>query len=265
MKNFFLSNEYTTEYFNIIENANIRVPQTATRKKAKIILGYTEHHHIIPSSLGGSDDIYNKVWLTAYEHLKVHLLLTKMVSNEVQLRKVHLAAVRMANPQNKTLKRLVGDENIEGISEIREEAARLHSEYMKNKHTGKNNPMYGKHHSKESKEAKSKANTGLIRTDKTKKLIGDAKLGDLNPGREKVTCPKCGFTGLAGGVRKYHFNNCTAHLIYSFKHDDGRTFTGTRTQLLEQFLQPKDKGAISNMIGGRQNGVRGWRLLPILE
>lgn len=40
--------------------------------------GYTERHHIIPRSLGGSDDKNNLVDLSAREHYICHLLLTKM-------------------------------------------------------------------------------------------------------------------------------------------------------------------------------------------
>lgn len=40
--------------------------------------GYTENHHIIPISLGGSDDSYNRVKLTAREHWLIHLLLFKI-------------------------------------------------------------------------------------------------------------------------------------------------------------------------------------------
>ena len=53
----FLSNKYQTWYYQIINNA-----------KAHPRNGYTENHHIIPSSLGGSDDANNKVKLTAREH-----------------------------------------------------------------------------------------------------------------------------------------------------------------------------------------------------
>lgn len=39
--------------------------------------GYTEVHHILPRSLGGTDDSSNLVRLTAREHYIAHLLLTK--------------------------------------------------------------------------------------------------------------------------------------------------------------------------------------------
>ena len=48
------------------------------RQQCKPINCYTEKHHIIPKSLGGSDDKCNIVELTAREHFVCHLLLSKM-------------------------------------------------------------------------------------------------------------------------------------------------------------------------------------------
>lgn len=44
--------------------------------------GYTESHHILPKSLGGSDEKTNLVDLTAREHYICHLLLTKMFDKD---------------------------------------------------------------------------------------------------------------------------------------------------------------------------------------
>jgi len=48
------------------------------RKLNKILEGYTEKHHIIPRSLGGTDAKDNLVILSAREHFICHLLLTKI-------------------------------------------------------------------------------------------------------------------------------------------------------------------------------------------
>lgn len=61
------SMNYTKFYNSIIANAKSRTIDT-----------YTEKHHIIPRSLGGTDDKCNIVSLTAKEHFVCHLLLTKM-------------------------------------------------------------------------------------------------------------------------------------------------------------------------------------------
>lgn len=78
----FIDNKYTKYYHNIIK-------QAASRK----IDTYTEEHHIIPRSMGGSDDDTNLVRLTGREHFVCHLLLTKMVNGP--LRHKALKAARM--------------------------------------------------------------------------------------------------------------------------------------------------------------------------
>lgn len=68
----FLSNKYTTWYQSIISRASTRVNKHPG----------DETHHIIPRSLGGSNDKHNKVILTAREHFICHLLLRKMTSGK---------------------------------------------------------------------------------------------------------------------------------------------------------------------------------------
>ena len=63
----YLTNKYSIWYYNIINRA-----------KSRISAEYTEKHHIIPKSLGGSNDPSNLISLTAKEHFICHLLLTKM-------------------------------------------------------------------------------------------------------------------------------------------------------------------------------------------
>jgi|APSaa5957512622_1039677.scaffolds.fasta_scaffold12291_1 predicted nucleic acid binding AN1-type Zn finger protein len=67
----FLNNRYTTWYYKIINDA-----------KDKSNRSYTETHHILPKSLGGSNDLDNKVKLTAREHFVVHKLLVKMTKGK---------------------------------------------------------------------------------------------------------------------------------------------------------------------------------------
>lgn len=59
---------YKSHYDKLISN----------RLKCPIKVGYTEKHHILPISLGGSDNNDNLINLTAKEHFIAHLLLTKM-------------------------------------------------------------------------------------------------------------------------------------------------------------------------------------------
>jgi hypothetical protein len=200
----FIQNEHTEQYYNIINNANNRASGSLTRKQAKKIVGYVERHHIIPKSLGGEDDTTNLVWLTANEHLKVHLLLPNMVEDTEHKRKMLAAAVRMCNPQSRTQKRSF-DHNYD---HLRKEAALFHSEYMKGKNSGNKNPFYGRKHTEESREKISKGGKGQKRTLETRANLSASKMGDKNPARMLVTCPHCNKTGMAGGMRKHHFNHC---------------------------------------------------------
>ena len=54
----------------------------AKRKEFPYIDGYSEKHHILPRSLGGSDDKDNLVQLSAKEHYIAHLLLCKIYEND---------------------------------------------------------------------------------------------------------------------------------------------------------------------------------------
>jgi hypothetical protein len=70
--------KYNTWYNNITKNA-----------KTRSLNGYKERHHIIPRSLGGSNDKENLVDLTAREHFICHWLLIKMYSGESKAKMVY--------------------------------------------------------------------------------------------------------------------------------------------------------------------------------
>lgn len=71
----FIQNKYTNWYYRIITNAQSRTLSTHT---------YIEKHHIIPRSLGGTNEQRNLVNLTAREHFVCHLLLTKMTAGRMR-------------------------------------------------------------------------------------------------------------------------------------------------------------------------------------
>jgi len=56
--------------------------------------GYTERHHILPKSLGGSDDPSNLVVLTGREHWVAHLLLYKIHRNSKTLHACNMMAMK---------------------------------------------------------------------------------------------------------------------------------------------------------------------------
>lgn len=89
----FLNNKYKKWYNSIISNA-----------KLKVNIGIVEKHHIIPKSLGGTDDNNNLVLLTPREHFICHLLLIKMTVG-INKSKMAAAILLMIKNTNKLLHR----------------------------------------------------------------------------------------------------------------------------------------------------------------
>jgi len=140
----FEKNKYLKEYYEIIENNKI------IDKKSQ----YCEKHHIIPKSLGGSDEKNNIVYLTAGDHFKCHKLLTKFTSG-TDNGKMWNAVWRMMNKQCHAHERdyIFTDKEYE---EARIKHAKAHSKRM----SKENNPFYGKTHTKETKEKMSAMKKG---------------------------------------------------------------------------------------------------------
>lgn len=91
----FLENKYTKWYNNIIAKA----------KERHNYQGYTEKHHIIPKSLGGSDEPSNIVRLTPKEHYVCHRLLTGMFTGNARSKMIR-AFWMIATMGNKNQKRI---------------------------------------------------------------------------------------------------------------------------------------------------------------
>lgn len=169
----FIENKYTKIYFNIIKNAQSR-PE---------ISGYVENHHIIPKSLGGSNDKENLIKLTAREHFLCHWLLTKMVLSTTDQYKVYKAFLCMSYLVNSNHQRY----KIYGrtFENMRKNYSIVFSEQMK----GVNNPMYGVSHSDETKKKISEAHKGNYgeknpmygknHSIESRKKISDSRIGKI--------------------------------------------------------------------------------------
>jgi hypothetical protein len=131
-----IANKYAKWYYAIIDKA-----LSEKRKKFRSDIHY-ERHHIVPTSLGGSNDISNKVWLTPKEHFICHTLLVKCTTGKDKMR-MACAWHRMATAKRYTSKK---------YEVLRKQHALIMS--------GENNPFFGKSHSEETKEKLRKANTG---------------------------------------------------------------------------------------------------------
>lgn len=85
--------KYTRWYYSIINRA-----KNQDRTKGVI---YYELHHIIPKSLGGTNDKTNLVLLTFKEHIVCHMLLCKMVVSSAHKAKMYYALYCLTRTNNK--------------------------------------------------------------------------------------------------------------------------------------------------------------------
>jgi hypothetical protein len=115
----FINNKYTKWYFSLVNKGSKIKPN-----------GYSEKHHIIPKSLGGSNSITNLIYLSARQHYIAHLLLVKMTKG-LEKRSMTHAMIRFAGKNQRK-----GYKISSKLYEI------IRNEYSLSI-TGKNNPMYG--------------------------------------------------------------------------------------------------------------------------
>lgn len=144
----FITNKYTNWYNNIVKQAQERIKD-----------GYTERHHIIPKSLGGTNNKDNLVYLTAREHFVCHWLLTKMTTGSNKTKMIHAAwnMVRSSKSQQR----------YKINSKVYEFLKLQKSRSM----TGKNNPMYGK----------TPWHAGKTISESHKQKLVECNLGENNP------------------------------------------------------------------------------------
>jgi 5-methylcytosine-specific restriction endonuclease McrA len=113
-----LTNKYSKLYFTITSNAKQRITE-----------GYTETHHIIPQSLGGSNDKNNLVELTAREHFICHWLLIKMTEGDERGKMLY--ALQGMKAENKFQNRYHTKITARVYEKYRLEHAENHSKRMK--------------------------------------------------------------------------------------------------------------------------------------
>jgi hypothetical protein len=114
----FKENKYT-KYYTLITDA------AKTRNNE----GYVERHHIIPQSLGGSNDKENLVDLTAREHFICHWLLIKMTEGEARGKMLY--ALHGMKAENRYQQRYSSSITARVYERYRIEHAKNHSETMK--------------------------------------------------------------------------------------------------------------------------------------
>lgn len=188
--------------------------------------GYAEVHHIVPRSLGGSDDADNLIRLTARQHYVAHWMLSRalggsaaraffMMSNFGRYGKVNSTTYGIARQEYAELAsvQMKGRIMPPVSNETREKQrqAKLgkkltpeHIEKVRQTRIGKKMPPeFGKKVS-QAKQGIATRGSGWSHSEETL-----AKMAASNRNRPMITCPHCTKTVKDhGGAKRWHFDRC---------------------------------------------------------
>jgi hypothetical protein len=209
----FNTSKYTSIYYSIINNA-----------QSRNTTGYVERHHIIPRCLGGTNDPMNIVRLTAREHFICHLLLIRMVRNDVKNKMVYAAwqqsrsaKTRGARITSRTYAKLRTQLSETYTGRKRKAFSEEWRANMSKAHTGKKVPASDKmlaHLSKMTEERRSyigKANPFYGKTHSTDYgVIVAARNVAVFAGvpKMRVSCIHCRKEVSHNMINRYHGDNC---------------------------------------------------------
>ena len=214
----YLPNKYTTWYYSIITKASKRINN----------FGYTENHHVIPKSLGGSNNKENLVRLTPKEHYICHLLLTKMVEKDnirkmwyahymmmkgtkrhkpnarmYELAKTNMAKANKDRP-GPNLGKVMSDDQKKKLSNSLK--GRILGP-MSEEHKQKLSKPKSEEHRKKISESRKRLKGGprLKRSEETRRKIGEKTKGQKLP---TIICSHCNRAISSGNFTRWHGDNC---------------------------------------------------------
>lgn len=141
----FIDNKYSKAYFEIIAKA----------LENNVGEAIYERHHIVPKSLGGSNENSNLVKLSPKEHFVCHRLLVKMLSGKNRLKMSralylmsHSGKHSFASSKGYETARMMFIESCKGPKNWTEDGKKRLSELAKAR-IGEKNAFYGKSHSQD--------------------------------------------------------------------------------------------------------------------
>ena len=164
--------------------------------KNQVVSGYCEKHHILPRSLGGSDDASNLIVLTPRQHYIAHWMLWKAYGGSMAIAFDYMNGIKRYGKRltSKTVQLLKADVSkriserpVSAETREKQRQAKLgrklapeHIEKMRLSRIGKKMSAEFCRKVSEAKRGKGNGRNGYIMPDETKQRIADAQRGALN-------------------------------------------------------------------------------------
>ena len=186
---------YSYKYYNKYQQI-IKHYKDLNLQKSKEL--YTENHHIVPKSMGGSNESINLVRVPARVHFLLHWMLYRIYKTS-----------SMAFAWNSFSTNAHGHRSFSKSYEYAKIASGKATTIM---NTGKKHSEETKkkisissinRSSKEYRDNMSKSCIGKRYSEETKKKMSISRLN-----LPRVQCPHCTKTGLYSNMVRWHFNNC---------------------------------------------------------
>lgn len=216
--------------------------QLIDKAKNREIIGYTEKHHILPRSMGGTNDKSNLVKLTAKEHYVAHMLLWKIYKNGSMAQAVWLISYVDNHKINSRTFEILRKDYAAAVSKIHK--GKIYNEQTRQKMSiskmGKISPMKGKSFNLTDEEIK-------IRSESRKgKYAGEINhmKTDAHRQRQRDLCnspeAKQKFIERMTGHRPYHFRQVSAHGVeYESAAQCSRALNVTYNWLMRRLTMDK--------------------------
>ena len=190
------------------------------RLRNQVVDGYCEKHHILPRSLGGSDDPSNIICLTVRQHYIAHWMLWKAYGGSMAVAFDYMSGIKRYGSRlpSRTVEALKADVS-KRISERpvsketrqKQRAAKLGRSLPEETKNKLRVAMLGQRRGPEFAAKVSQAKLGIATRGSgwshTEETL--AKMAASNRNRPMITCPHC--TKVVkdhGGAKRWHFDRC---------------------------------------------------------
>lgn len=186
----------------------------------QVIDGYCEKHHILPRSLGGSDDPSNIIRLTVRQHYIAHWMLWKAYGGVMAVAFDYMSGIKRYGSRlpSKTVEALradvskrISERTVSEATRQKQRDAKLgrklspeHVEKVRQSRVGKLLPEQWRKAVSDGKRGKATRGTGWSHSEET-----IAKLTASNRNRPMIVCPHCDKSVKDhGGAKRWHFDRC---------------------------------------------------------